>query len=123
MGTLFFPRGYGSGVASPGGDPPLGGATKERLPMLTHTAKITIMFLLAPAALLARPPLPSDQKPAPQPVAQAQPAPQPTPQQRPAQPAPQQRPQPAQPAQPAPQPQQPAPQPAPRPAAPPAAQP
>lgn len=78
--------------------------------MLTHTTKIAILFLLAPAALLARPPLTSDQKPAPQPAAQAQPAPQrPAPAQpQPApQPAPQQRPAP-----PAPQPQQPAPQPA-----------
>ncbi len=86
--------------------------------MLTHTAKIAILFLLAPATLGARPPVTSDQKPAAQPAAQAQPAPQ-RPAPAPAQPAPQQRP--AQPGQPAPQPQQPAPQPAPRPAAPPAA--
>jgi lipoprotein-anchoring transpeptidase ErfK/SrfK len=60
--------------------------------MLTQTPKIALLFLLVPAALVARPPLPSDPKPASQQPAapQAQPAPQrqPAPQAAPQQPAP-----------------------------------
>jgi lipoprotein-anchoring transpeptidase ErfK/SrfK len=82
--------------------------------MRTSTVKLTMLLLLAPAALLARPPLPSNPN-TPQPAAQpaqapapakpaAQPAPQPPAQQQPApaqaqQPAPAPAPAPAQPAQ------------------------
>src|SRR5689334_13220607 len=98
MKASLFHEGMAQGLHLPADDPPRGRShQRERLLMLTHTAKIAILFLLAPAALVARPPLPSDQKPvaqaqpAPQrpAPAPAQPAPQPAPQQRPAQPAPQ----------------------------------